>query len=220
MPTQNSSTENTNTPPIEGKNRSSFRLLALLGILSGVVLVALAVNYFTPKPSPREVPPPLPAQKKSQPVPLKRPDLKGAISLSLPEGKSLSVGKEGLVEVRFNTYDTHITVVRAVLTFDPTQVAFLGQNAKDTSLPMEVNPPGALDTRGRIELVRFIPGPGAKGGEGGFAGSGLFTSLRVKPLKAGEVKFTIDAKESQFVPYMTAEKYQFSEIRDDVFMVK
>ncbi len=210
-----------NVPSTDAKPRSSSRLLALLGILAGVVIVALAVNYFTPKP-PKTAPPlPYPEQKLTPPAPIVRPDLKGTISLSLPDDTAgLTVGKEGLIEIHFNTFDAHITVVRAVLTFDPKAVTFLGQNAKGTSLPLEANPPGALDTPGRIELVRFIPGPGAKGGEGGFVGSGLFASLRVKPLKAGEVKFTVDRLESQFVPYMTAEKYVFTDVKDEAFTVK
>ncbi|MFA4873181.1 MAG: hypothetical protein WC659_04570 [Patescibacteria group bacterium] len=211
----------TNVPSTDAKPRSSSRLLVLLGALAGVVVVALAVNYFTPKPPKPAPPSPLPAQRQSPPAPIVRPDLKGAISLSLPEGKtSLSVGKEGLVEIRFDTYDTHITVVRAVLTYDPKQVEFKGLNAKGTSLPMEANPPGALETTGRIEIVRFIPGPGAKGGEGGFAGSGLLSGIKVKPLKAGEIIFTIDKQESQFVPYMTAEKYVFTDVKDEAFIVK
>lgn len=201
--------------------RSSSRLLILLGVLAGVVIAALAVNYFAPKPSQPVAP--LPPEKApfSQPVPIVRPDLKGAISLSLPAGvANLSAGEEGLVEIHFDTLDTHITVVRAVLTYDPKQVAFMGLNAKGTSLPLEVNPPGALDTPGRIEIVRFIPGPGASGGTEGFAGKGLLTGIKVKPLNAGEVKLSIDTKESQFVPYMTAEKYVFTEIKDESFIVK
>src|SRR3990167_10286918 len=218
MSPQNSQT---NIPSTGATPHSSSRLLALLGILAGVVIAALAVNYFAPKPS--QPFPPLPPEKApfSQPVPIVRPDLKGAISLSLPAGvANLSAGKEGLVEIHFDTLDTHITVVRAVLTYDPKQVAFMGLNAKGTSLPLEVNPPGALDTPGRIEIVRFIPGPGASGGTEGYAGKGLLTGIKVKPLNAGEVKLSIDTKESQFVPYMTAEKYVFTDVKDEAFTVK
>lgn len=190
----------------------------MVGIAAGVLLLVGIAVIVALMPGRKEggALPPVSEAMPREALPQPR---EAAIWLSVPEEATVRAGEESKVEIWLDTKGQGVSAVRAVVAYDPVALEVLSVEGSGSAFPMEAVPPDAL-TPGRAEVVRFIVDTEHQEGYRGFAGTGLFATLRIIPRRAGPHTLSLSPSETQYSPYGAALEVSFTDVGNGEFVVQ
>ena len=201
------------TPTTPFAPRTHMRMIAAIAGIVIAAVIALLIWSSRPDSGPADAPSAPAPSAPSAETPA------AALWLALPEDGALTAGREGIVEIRFDTKGQAVNAMHAVVTFDPAAAEVAAIDGDGSSFPMEAVPPKAIQP-GRAELVRFIVNETQDPDFRGVSGEGLLARLRVRPLLPGPFTLSLSPADAQYAPKGSVEVYEFTDITDGNFVVQ